>query len=191
MKTGDWVDTLHGIGKVISIHPIYADDFDTLFNNKTLGEKLQDIIVYKVFCDFDGNIKKRVFFDSGDSSCCTPLCEDSQKLIDNILIGQPQKIDDFTNKTSQKKFGSWIYIYLNYEEDNFKALDNVKGLKYPISYSKYAELISGLNVELKLKHYSVDPNPYITLSFYNENFEYSNGQRLFTRVNCTHIKRHA
>lgn len=191
MKPGDWVDTLHGIGKIISIHTLYADDFDVLFENKTFGEKLQDIVVYKVFCDFEGNIKKRVYLDSGDSSICTPLCEASQKIITHLSIKNTKEIDSFSNKTSKKRIGNWLYLYLNFDEQKFSALENLKGIKYPISFAQYSDLISTLNLDFKIRHYNVDPNSYITLSFFHENFEYIKGQRVFTRVNCTHINRHA
>ncbi|RDV27366.1 hypothetical protein DXV75_04850 [Alteromonas aestuariivivens] len=191
MKTGDWVDTLHGIGKVISIHPLYADEFDVLFSNKTLGEKLQDIVIYKVFCDFKGNIKKRVHFDSGDSSLCTPLCQESQNIINRLSTSHLKEIDNFSNKTSKKKFGNWLYLYLNYNDNQFNALKSLEGVKYPISFTQYSDLISELNLDLKIRHYNVDPSSYITLSFFHENYEYIKGQRVFTKVNCTHIEGYA
>ena len=184
MNPGDWVDGLNGIGKLISLHPVHADELDNLIRNDQLTSKLRDIAIYKVLCDFDGNIKKRISFAHGNTSICTPISKESKKIIESITSSQPEVISTFDSKTTNKEFGEWLDVRIQYEEKLFSNLEAVSQTIKIFTFLEFIEKIKSSGISV-LDFQQVDVSrPHITLSFFNKNYESISKRRLYSKVSC-------
>jgi len=185
MKPGDWVDGLNGIGKLISLTSIYADELDNLIWNKEIGSELGEVATYKVLCDFNGKLKKRIFFDCVSTQICKPIGKDSKKIIDSLLLSNPEEINNFESKQSKKIFGEWLDFQVPFNENLIEECERINPTMESFTFSEYAEKLKEIGIDIySLKTKSVS-RPYVTLSFFNENYKYYRKERIFTEVNCT------
>ena len=81
---GDWIDAYDGIGIVLSVNPIYVEEYSRELD-KTVGDELQKIIVYKIFCNYEGKVIKRKVVRSCSDSLCSIMSDDSKGVLEKAI----------------------------------------------------------------------------------------------------------
>lgn len=194
MKDGDWIDGFDGIGQVVSIHEIYADELHLIgHGDRNFGDHVIDIVVYKMFCSFDGKVRKRNHFLSCNKSYCSPLSEQSTAVLDKVKEQESEHYRKYLTLRASKSIGGWSYYYLpcdeSFESYKEKIEATGKNIPKPFAFFEYKEALSkiGFNVGLGYAKASIK-KPYVTLSFFNEGYLSKKRVRVFSHVNCTVIE---
>ncbi len=191
MKEGDWIDGFEGIGMVVAVYSIVADELHTLYHSEVqIGQHLHDLVQYKMFCDFDGKIRKRRHYLNCNICLCNPICEESKKVLGIAKKEHEKDYEKYQKLEPTKPFGDWANWYLPGGVLSPSQIEKTKGIKEviakPFTFRDYKNALLSIDIDIeKLLSVKSFVTPYITISFFNENYEYRKGQRLFTQVNCT------
>jgi len=189
LKPGDWVDALDGISKVIEVKHIYKENYplaSTSNNELELGDLLNIIVIYKIFCDFDGKLRKRNAIQHCSIKVCTPICNESQAVLDKLKKADQSSLAKFDNLTQKKPFRNnvttWVMIPKPFEVGVLTAINK----EFDKEAFTFNELINELRVKLKLDKTwcffgnKTDEVSQVVLSLNNKNYSSKDKQLLFT-----------
>ena len=106
---GDWIVTENGIGQVIgsqayAVQEFFKDDYPTL----NCGDIFDNIVVYKILCDFDGKPRKTKFFTYISSQFCDPIDANNLKIKDRVKASYSDAYETFLKRKPKRHVESSI-----------------------------------------------------------------------------------
>lgn len=188
---GQWIDAYEGIGKVLSIHEFFVEEFSPdICRGKKLGEHLLTLCVYKILCDFGGQIRKRNLIRTCNISVCRPLCAKSQAVLENVQEKNVEDYKRFNEFKSKSPVGEWVNIWLDLPEAKLNRckefVDDLNvNLSKPFTYPEFRNMLdqSEFNPGLGSMHQKDRPNgSNFIISLFNEDFRVQEKRTLFTQV---------
>lgn len=100
---GDWIETIEGISQVLGTEKYVVEDFFKCdFPGLRVGETFDNKVVYKIFCDFEGNPRKTKFIAHCSSTWCDPISKKYSELKDKVIKEHFDKYEKFSKRTIEK-----------------------------------------------------------------------------------------
>jgi hypothetical protein len=83
---GEWIETMDGICQVLGTEKYVVEEFfKSDFPELNIGEVFDNKVVYKIFCDFEGKLRKTKFITHYSSKWCAPLSDKYIKIKDLVI----------------------------------------------------------------------------------------------------------
>ena len=190
-----WVDGFGGIGQLISTHDLYFEEFSSPTGEKkyNIGEKYFSVAIYKIFCDYEGKIRRRSHIQSCNADYCRTISQDSMTLVNKIKCNHPEDYEKFTKIKPKKPLGKWVDIWLSFPdevvEDYANKIFNMhKKLRETFTYPEYCQEFKNLEIESdgksphQLSRYGSNR---IIISLFNADFKIKEKRMVFRKANCT------
>ena len=129
IKEGEWLCAIEGLAIAEKVYDFYFEEYDSIPQDKKIGDYNFSMAQYRLFCDYDGHPVKRNKCKIFNAAYCSPMCAKYGKVLKRSIEDNPKEYASFVKflKTPQEK-RSWITV------------------TYAISNSLYNELIQGLNI---------------------------------------------
>lgn len=121
-----WIVTEEGICQVISTHDYYIEEYslEYLEGNSDIGDFSKTICVYKILCDYEGNIRKRNIVKYANAKYFGPVSKKYKPTIEKVKKESPDEFERFIKFTSKKKPFLVETFFFCYEEQS--ALNDLK-----------------------------------------------------------------
>jgi len=117
-EIGEWIVTDDGVCQVLGsqkyyIEPFFAKDFESL----KVGDAFENIVVYKIFCDFEGNLRKTKFINWHSSKLCDSISDQYLKIKNKAKKENPEKYKKFLERELNKPVISRVEFSVRVEPD--------------------------------------------------------------------------
>lgn len=128
INEGEWLCTIEGLAIAEKVYDFYFEEYDSIPQDKKIGDYNFSMVQYRLFCDYDGHPVIRNRCRISNASYCSPICAKYEKVLKRSIKDNPKEYASFVKflKTPQEK-RSWITV------------------AYAISNSLYNETIHDLN----------------------------------------------
>ena len=148
VKINDWVDALNGIGQVLSIKQIYRENYPLTSrppkNNQQSG-LINTIVIHKVFCDFDGKIRKNNVVQHCSLEVCTPISDDSVYLLSKLKQSKSKEIEKFTMITQTKDIDNFINTWIRVKSQQAQRIANYLNEEFDSPAFHFSDMCSAQN----------------------------------------------
>ena len=189
IKKGQWIETLEGISQVLVAQDIFVEEFDRQSSETlNLGDLKNTIVTYQILCDFSGKPRKRNRVNACNSTLCSELSQENEKLLQNIKESNTRIIEAHDKYTYKGKIGSWCAAWLPVDkkcsESTLNTLNEInRTIHKPFTYKEYCQKLGPENL------YFPDPKDlesdyFIVVEFFNESYKVVDKKRLFNDVRC-------
>lgn len=152
IKVNDWVDALDGIAQVLEVKHVYRENYPLTSlppKKSEAGELVNTIIIHKVFCDFGGKIRRRNAVKHCSLEVCTHICDDSEKVINELKSEKQEELKKFNAVKQTKSFNNYINTWIRVKaEDLQKVMKFFEG-EFEFSEFEFTDIVLSLKSKFK------------------------------------------
>lgn len=189
-ESGDWIDTLDGIGQVLLVKAEYVEEFifDSVRKGKNIGDVDHISVIYKLLCDYDGKLRKRNKIATANINACDPISKQSKLVLGSIKEKNSDAYKEFIELRYEDRKPILHVFSFNISKDYLYILDEVnrinEGISHPFVFKElncYLKAEYGLDLlkQEKIEHTEC----YIDISLINEDFSINERkERLFNKI---------
>ena len=189
IEINDWVDALDGIAQVIEIQKIYREEYplSSLPPKKSEeGKLLNTIIIHKVLCDFEGKIRKRNLVQHCSLDLCTPLCNESKEVLNELKSTKPRELEKFEAISQTREFNNYINTWIRVKDSGVQEVIDFLNKEFTISTFEFSDVIdavkSKFNYEESWDFFTneTERTKQIVLKLNNTNYRFKGKKAVFT-----------
>lgn len=131
IKEGDWFCAIEGLAIADKIYNFYFEEFDEIPQNKVLGDYKMSVILYRLFCDFDGKPIKRNRFKIYNAEYVSPMTPKYEKILNKSIRENPKDYASFVKflKISKEMKGHITINYALTGDNKSEAVQNIDAIK--------------------------------------------------------------
>ncbi len=139
---GDWIEVYEGIAQVYGAQDYFVEEFFAHdFPEFEIGDIFTTKIVYRVFCNYEGKLRKTHFFNHTDYENCKPLDAKSLGILENLQQKQPEAYDKFKSRKPTKPLIGRLDISLLVEPESLERVKKelnslIKKMDKPFTYAE-------------------------------------------------------
>ncbi|EWH10672.1 hypothetical protein DS2_07563 [Catenovulum agarivorans DS-2] len=191
IKVNDWVDALEGIAQVIEIKKIYKEEYPLSSlppRECEVGELLNTIIIHKILCNFEGKIRKRNHVLHCSTEVCTPLCNESKGVLNELKRTKRQELEKFKIISQTKDFSNYVNTWIRVKGDDVQQVIDFINRDFEASIFKFSDVIDALKSEFNYEeswHFfanEAENTKQIVLKLNNTNYRFEGKKAVFTSV---------
>lgn len=139
IKEGKWFCAIEGIAIADKVYNFYFEEYDSIPQNKKIGDLKMSVVQYRLFCDFEGNPITRNRFKYFNAAYCSPISEKWEKVLKKSICNNPKEYTSFI-KSSKKSKGLKGTVILNYvfderDKDNVICGINIIHKRLPLNFT--------------------------------------------------------
>ena len=196
VKIDDWIETEHGIGKVLSLHNCYVEKYSPSFleGEKKLNDLDCVICKYKLFMNFDGSVRKRNMVLSSNASYCAQLSDEYKGLLNQAIKANENNYEKFLAfKPTKSKPVIVELFFRNKKSTDLELLKKQvteinNDLQKPFIFDDFEHLLLNKAETIKLQDANKNPDlqpPDYIIRLYNNEYSRSGKNLLFEKVDFT------
>ena len=131
IKEGDWFCAIEGLAIADKIYDFYFEEFDKIPQNKKVGDYKMSVILYRLFCDFDGNPIKRNRFKICNTEYVSPITPKYDRILKKSIKENPKEYASFVKflKTPKEVKGHVTINYALTENNKEEAIQNLNAIR--------------------------------------------------------------
>lgn len=113
LKDGDWIGAMDGIGNVCHVASYRVERYhaEYLSGRMTLGAPYNELVVHKLFCNFDGKPIKRNRLRWCNAQYCRTLSEEDQQILDTATASHPAEYAKYLDMKMKKPLDRVITVW--------------------------------------------------------------------------------
>lgn len=191
LNIGDWVLTEDGIGQVLYIRDFYVEEFVEIMpfeDELKKGGLYKTFVGVKLFCNFNGKVKKIFKVDFYHSYSCEKLSKTDSKLLKKSLEENKALYEKYKRYTPKRDVFSYVELSYLIEENKEKVIfeirNLIKDLSLPFTFKELKKEFEKSTIKLNLNNYlkhgvNASAQSKITFVLYNSSYKVYKKERLF------------
>jgi hypothetical protein len=152
ISINDWITTPEGICQVVGIQDYVVEEFfSNDFPDLKVGDTFETKVVWKMFCDFEGKLRRSKFFNWSSIESCRPLKQKYENLLETVITENQVAYERFVNRVPSKPVMSAVEFSIRVEpsvKSNVLESINVLLADMPQAFS-FSELETRLSNEVE------------------------------------------
>jgi len=164
LKTDPWIAGFDGIGHLLSLHPMFIEEFHKTYSEGAgIGEAHFTRAHYKLFCNFNGSLRKRDHFKDCNADYCSNISTESEKIVKRLISENPENYKRYQKLEPKKnvveKTELWLHLDKKLKNEVVSQLDSfISTTSGDFSYIDVIEHMKGTAREFARNPYSFSDN---------------------------------
>lgn len=128
---GQWFCAVEGIAIAEKISNVYYEEYDSIPQNKNMGDLKMSVVQYRLFCDFEGLPIRRNRFKYFNADCCSPMTEKWKRVLRKSISDNPKEYASFMKFLRVPKEVK-VHVTLKYvvsEKDKDKVIRSMEAIR--------------------------------------------------------------
>lgn len=131
IKESDWFCATEGLAMADKIFYFYFEEFDKIPKDKEVGDYKMSVVLYRLFCDFDGNPIKRNRGKIYNAEYVSPITPKYDRILTKSIKENPKEYASFVKlpKTPKEVKGHVVVNYALAENDKEKVAQSLNAIR--------------------------------------------------------------
>lgn len=128
---GQWFCAVEGIAIAEKISNVYYEEYDSIPQNKNMGDLKMSVVQYRLFCDFEGLPIRRNRFKYFNADCCSPMTEKWKRVLRKSISDNPKEYASFMKflRVPKEVKGHVTLKYVVSEKDKDKVIRSMEAIR--------------------------------------------------------------
>lgn len=128
---GQWFCAVEGIAIAEKISNVYYEEYDSIPQNKNMGDLKMSVVQYRLFCDFEGLPIRRNRFKYFNTDCCSPMTEKWERVLRKSISDNPKEYVSFVKflRVPKEVKGCVTLEYVVSEKDKDKMIKSMETIR--------------------------------------------------------------
>lgn len=111
IKEGEWLHADEGFAIADKIFDFYFEEYEIIPQDKKVGDYMYTMVQYKLFCDHDGQPRRRNRVKACYQEYCDMLNKRDEALVKRSIRDNPKEYASFVKLLNTKKeVRSWVLL---------------------------------------------------------------------------------
>ena len=110
---------------------LYYEEYDSIPQNKNMGDLKMSVVQYRLFCDFEGLPIRRNRFKYFNADCCSPMTEKWKRVLRKSISDNPKEYASFMKflRVPKEVKGHVTLKYVVSEKDKDKVIRSMEAIR--------------------------------------------------------------